>query len=162
MTYYLLWHIFYIPSFQFILYYITENSYIAQFDKISEGLSMARNIIRLLRKLSIERYMETFMKILSLLVVIATVLLACGIIYVLYTESFRGVIMPGIYRECFTEMLLLALGYLCSFVGLVMVYNECRKGKGGEDVILLGSILMLLAWLLIHYIYSLKRTGRGW
>jgi len=109
-------------------------------------------------KLNLKRYQRYLMAVVPIVVVIGTVLILSGVIYVVYTESYLGQLAKRVHAQTLLETILVALGYLVGLIGLVIAYMEFKRTpRGSEDLVLLGIILSFIAWLLIHNLYLWKR-----
>jgi len=108
--------------------------------------------------LDLRKYRRYIATIAPIVVVLGTILILSGIIYVIYTGRYTSNLLRGVHAQTFLEMILIAIGYLVGLAGLLIAYIELKRSpRGSEDLILLGITLSFVAWLLIHYLYLWKR-----
>ena len=100
---------------------------------------------------------------LKVLIILFAIVIASGVLYVCHSGAFGGYppVIPGLHTQNLSELTLVSFSYAFGVLGLVIIYNFCRRRRLAKnyDTLLYGALLLLITWLLIHYIYLWVKRG---
>jgi len=112
-------------------------------------------INRLKKKLYSEAYMNLFLALL----LISCILLMSGLLFIIFQESASGVVYYGLSFQTNVELAIVFIAYASGALGLITIIEAARRGSrgGATYLVAVGSIMVLFSWILLQYLYTVKR-----
>jgi len=94
-----------------------------------------------------------------LAVVLATILLLSGVMYVAMEPEAAATysLVRTVHHQGLSELILCMMMLGVGTASLVLLVGECRKREPDPLLVLLYAALCFASWAVVHYVYLLKR-----